>query len=87
MAYTIAFSESAEKQLRKLPQHVQERVAQALPLIASDPFLGHARKLAGHEDLWRWRLGNYRIVYRVDQFRIHILVIRVGHRANVYRGL
>ena len=87
MAYTIALSASAEKQLRKLPKHIQEGVAEALPLIASDPFTGHARKLAGQEQLWRWRLGNYRIVYRVAQNRLHILVIRVGHRAHIYRGL
>lgn len=87
MAYTIELSETAEKGLSRLPKDVQRRVAEALPVIAANPLQRKARKLVGHADLYRWRVGNYRIVYHVYQERVHVLVIRIGHRSYVYRAL
>ena len=88
MAWTIEFVPAAAKELKKLGRVEAGRIIATLETrIASldDPrTLGSALKgeLGG---LWRWRIGDYRVVARIVDERITILVVRVGHRREVYR--
>jgi mRNA interferase RelE/StbE len=88
LAWTIEFLPQAAKELRKLARQVAARIITTLeeriaPL--DDPrSLGSA--LAGeHAGFWRWRIGDYRVVARIEDERVLILVVRVGHRREVYR--
>ena len=54
-------------------------------LLAEDPFPRGARKLTGYDDVYRVRVGRYRILYSVSQGRLVIVILKVGHRKDAYR--
>ena len=81
----LRVSRSAEKQLRKLPRTDQARVAQAMLALADDPFPKGARKLLGYRDVFRIRIGPYRVLYSVSETELIVVVLKVGHRRGVYR--
>jgi len=88
LAWRIEFLPAAEKELAKLGRAEAKRIIETLktriaPL--NDPRrLGSA--LSGQlGGLWRWRIGDYRVVARIEDERITILVVRVAHRREVYR--
>lgn len=82
--YAIHFLPSAAKALAKLDRRAQVRVARSIGRLAEDP-RRNATRLVGSDDMWRVRAGDYRIVYRIEDAELVILVVRVGHRADVYR--
>jgi mRNA interferase RelE/StbE len=86
-AYTVTILPSALAQLRDLPRHDQRRIKDRIDRLATDPRPPGVKKLKGEPDLFRIRSGNYRIVYSVENARLVVLVIRIGHRRDVYRGL
>ncbi|MYB05547.1 MAG: type II toxin-antitoxin system RelE/ParE family toxin [Gemmatimonadetes bacterium] len=83
--YEVEVSRTAEKQLRKLPRDDQERVVHRMLLLTEDPFPQGARKLTGYDDVYRVRVGRYRILYSVSQGRLVIVILKVGHRKDAYR--
>ena len=87
MTYKIVFKKSAEKELLKLPLFVQKKLREALILLSHNPFpdLLVVKKLKGEEDLYRIRVGDYRLIYELQKAIITIVVIRVGHRKDIYR--
>jgi mRNA interferase RelE/StbE len=88
MRYRIAFTTRADKEMDTLPRHVQRRVARWLDLLADDPRREGTRKLEAHEGLRRVHAGkDYVIVYTVSDKEVLVLVVRVAHRGDVYRGL
>jgi len=85
LTYSIDFRPSALKALRKLPKSVRIRVAETLDSLASQPFPSGVKKLINEENVFRVRVGDYRIVYQVISDKLLILVLRVGHRKDIYR--
>jgi mRNA interferase RelE/StbE len=83
--YAVEFLPSAARQLAKLDRSVQRRIARAIDKIATEPRGAHSTKLRGADDVWRVRAGDYRVLYKVHDDRLLILVVAVGHRASVYR--
>lgn len=83
--YHVSLARSAVKTLRKLPQDVRRRVVRAIEPLQSDPRPHGAKKLTGTEDLYRLRCGDYRIIYQIDDRNVTLLVVRIGHRGDVYR--
>ena len=83
--HEVEVSRTAEKQLRKLPRDVQERVVRRMLLLAEDPFPQGAKKLTGYDDVYRVRVGRYRILYSVSRRRMVIIILKVGQRKDVYR--
>ena len=84
-SYSVIPKPSVERDLRSLPKSVIGRVMKRLELLADDPFPRHALKLEGGEPLYRLRVGDYRIVYGVDQDAKAVIVHYVRHRREVYR--
>jgi len=84
--YEIRFKPSAAKELARLPREVQRRVAPAIDALAANARPPGAEKLAG-EDAWRIRVGDYRIVYAIEDRVLVILVLHIGNRRDVYRRL
>jgi mRNA interferase RelE/StbE len=88
LAWRIEFLPAAEKELAKLGRAEAKRIIQTLKTRIApldDPReLGTALggELGG---LWRWRIGDYRVIARIEDARITILVVRVAHRREVYR--
>ncbi|MBA2264732.1 MAG: type II toxin-antitoxin system RelE/ParE family toxin [Chloroflexi bacterium] len=82
--YAVEFLPSAARVLSKLEPPVRRRIVRRIDRLAEDP-RGDAVKLRGADDVWRARAGDYRILYQVEDDRLRILVIRIGHRRDVYR--
>ncbi len=86
MAYTIETAPAAERQLAKLPKDVATRIADAIERLAADPFPPGSKPLQGADKgTRRVRVGAYRVVYEVIRKRLVVLVIKIGHRGDVYR--
>ena len=83
--HEVEVSRTAEKQLHKLTRDDQERVVRRMLVLAEDPFPQGARKLTGYDDVYRVRVGRYRILYSVSRRRLVIVILKVGHRKDVYR--
>ena len=85
MAYKVVFKPSAAKELGRLPKDALKRVDARLLELRSEPRPRDATKLSGLEDLYRVRVGDYRVVYRIEDDRLIVLVVRVRHRREAYR--
>ncbi len=83
--YAVIYKTSADKALRKLPTAVQVRIATATDELGDNPRPRGCIKLKGEEDVWRIRVGDYRIVYTIEDDKLIVLVVRVAHRRDVYR--
>ncbi len=82
MTYEIIFSDKALKQLKKLDRNTQERIISSLERIRIRPE-NYVSKLVGDPG-YKIRVGDYRIILDLDQTILKILVIKVGHRKNIY---
>ncbi len=83
--YKVIFKPSADRALQKLARDVQRRIVGEVAMLAHDPRPAGMVKLAGDNNLWRIRIGNYRVVYEIHDDRLVVLVLRVAHRKDVYR--
>jgi mRNA interferase RelE/StbE len=83
--YRIEFANSAAKEFRGLPAEIKRRMAPVIDGLVVEPRPHDVRKLAGHEKLYRVRVGQYRIIYELDDERMLIRVTRVRHRRDAYR--
>ena len=83
--FSIEISRSAEKQLKKLPKDDQKRVVEAILELGETPRPRGARKLSGYDDVYRIRVATYRILYSVSERKLIVIVLKVGHRKDVYR--
>jgi mRNA interferase RelE/StbE len=83
--YKVIFKPSADKALSKLPVDVQRRIVAAVEALAVEPRPPGVVKMAGDDNLWRVRVGEYRIVYEIHDGQLIVLVLRVAHRRDVYR--
>ena len=84
MPYTVYLKRSAEKELESLPPKIHDRIIAALSSLKNNPFPRNSRKLHGREGV-RIRVGNYRILYTVDDTGKRIEVISVADRKEAYR--
>ncbi|MCL4356447.1 MAG: type II toxin-antitoxin system RelE/ParE family toxin [Candidatus Thermoplasmatota archaeon] len=82
MTYEVFFSDLALKQLRKLDLEIRQRIIATIERIRIRPD-EYVRKLVG-DDVYRLRVGNYRVILDLDKEKLIILVLRIGHRRNVY---
>jgi len=88
MAWTIEYARSIRKVIERLDTHHRHRIRNFLEhrLTALDDPRSLGKTLTGQLDgLWRYRVGPYRIVCRIEDQRMVVLVVRIGHRSNVYR--
>ena len=85
MSYTVEFARSAVREFKALERSTQHRIATHINELAADPFPPSCRKLKGEPDHYRIRVGDYRIIYRVERSRVTIVVLKIGHRRDVYR--
>ena len=84
MSYTVRIAPAAVRQLRKLDSAGRRRVQAAIDLLAGDPRPPAARQLVGGAGEWRVRTGDFRIIYEIHDAELVVLVVKVGHRRDVY---
>lgn len=85
MAYSILLAPSAERQLKALTEPVQKRIVKRLRTLKENPRPQGVKKLAGEEDLYRIREGDYRIIYTIQDKQLTVLVVKIGDRKEIYR--
>ena len=83
MNYTIQIEKSALKQLSQLPLIIVEAIDIKISSLQTNPRPPGCKKLKGR-DGWRVRVGDYRVIYKIDDNVLIILVIDIGHRKNIY---
>jgi mRNA interferase RelE/StbE len=86
MTYRITLAPAAARQLRKLDSQARRRIQAALDLLSADPRPPAATQLVGGSGEWRVRTGDYRIVYEIEDEQVLVLVLRVGHRREIYKS-
>lgn len=84
MTYQIEFTKQAAKQFKALPDLEQQRISPKIDALAIEPRTVGAVKLVGSDDLYRIRVGDYRIIYNIQDDLLLILVVKIGHRRDVY---
>ena len=87
MKYKLLFLKEAAEEFKKLDKAVQRIIKEKLEILAQNPELikNNIKPLKGkYKGLYRLRVGNYRVVYRLNKEEITILVIRIGHRKDIY---
>ena len=85
MTWEVVFSDASKKFLKKLrAAALLDRLLAATEKLAINPRPPGCRKLSGTTDRYRIRVGDYRIVYRIDEGKVTVLVLMIGHRREVY---
>jgi len=83
--YSIEMRPSAFKALDKLPSDIAGRILDKIEQLAINPRPPGCKLLVGHDDEWRIRVGNYRIIYQIFQVELVVLTIAVAYRREAYR--
>lgn len=83
-SYSLEIKRSAAKELAQLPPKDRGRVVVRIQALADDPRPVGAEKLSGQER-YRIRQGDYRILYEIEDQILRIMVVKIGHRRDVYR--
>jgi mRNA interferase RelE/StbE len=84
MSFEIVLSPLAARQLRKFDPDVRRRIQAVLELLAENPRPPAAIRLVGGAGEWRVRTGDYRVIYEIHEGRLFVLVLRMGHRREIY---
>jgi len=85
MAYTVEVAPAAERQLKALPKPIRTQIGRRIDKLADNPRPHGIQKITGEDDLYRVRTGDYRILYKINDQEILILVVKIGDRKEVYR--
>ncbi len=87
MKWAIEYASSIKKDIKSIDVLARKRIKEKLEWLASteDPRV-HSKKLVGkqYKELFRYRVGDYRIVYKLEEAKIKIIVVRIGHRKDIY---
>ncbi|MDJ1371549.1 type II toxin-antitoxin system RelE family toxin [Gulosibacter molinativorax] len=85
MTYRVVLSPAAARELRKLDAHTKRRIQAAIELLTETPRPPAAKRLVDSGGAWRVRVGEYRIVYDIDDGELVVLVLHTRHRRDSYR--
>ena len=85
--YAIIFARSARKELQKLPSSVAQRIIERIESLIKDPRPSGAIKLQGNRSYWRIRIGDYRVIYSINDSERVVDISAVRNRRDVYRDL
>jgi mRNA interferase RelE/StbE len=84
-SYSIEVSATAERQLRKLGAADRIRVLRAIQGLALEPRPAGCRKLRSYQDVYRVRVGRFRVLYSIERKRLVVIILKVGDRGQIYR--
>jgi mRNA interferase RelE/StbE len=85
VTYNIELSRGAYKSLKSIPQSDVRKIRDKIEKLKNDPLPHGSEKLEGSNDLYRIRSGDYRVIYQVVRKRLFVLVVKIGHRREIYR--
>ena len=85
MKYTVLIANTAERQLKKLPAHIRQKVVAVIVALGFDPHPYGSKKLSGYEASYRVRVGDYRVIYEIERSEVTVTILKLGHRKEIYR--
>jgi len=85
LAYQVTFSPRARREIQSLPRAAQVRIAPRIAALADELRPPGVKKLSGEAELYRIRVGDYRVIYAIEDVELVVLVVMVGDRKDVYR--
>ena len=85
--YNIWWRASAKKELKKIDRAEIPKIIKAIENLASDPYPPNHKKILGTEHIYRVKIGNYRVIYSIENSKLIIEIIRVRHRKDAYKKL
>ena len=85
MAYSILLAPPAERQLKTLAEPTQKRIVKRIKSLRDNPRPHGVKKMAGEDDLYRIREGDYRIISTIGDKALIVLVVKIGDRNKIYR--
>lgn len=85
MPYTVVFATSALRDLERLPSQTVQRIMNAIRELGNNPRPPGCKKIVGSESIYRIRVGQYRVIYEVDDPKRVVRITRIRHRKDVYR--
>lgn len=85
--FTVTVAPAAERQLTALDPPIRSRIVRALLALETEPRPSGCAKLQGAVDLYRIKVGEYRVIYQVQDRELVVLVVKLGHRKDIYRRL
>ncbi|MBE9218016.1 type II toxin-antitoxin system RelE family toxin [Dolichospermum flos-aquae] len=85
MTYEIIITKSIQKQLDNLPNNIQERVYDKISQLAEEPRPDGVVNLKGYDNEYRIRIGDYRLVYEIQDEQLIVLLLQCKHRRDVYK--
>ncbi len=83
--FGVRYTAAAAKQIRKLGPQAQVRILKTVEILSETPRPPQVKQLVGGSVEWRIRTGDYRVIYEIHDRELLVLVVRVGHRSEVYR--
>ena len=83
--YQLTIARRAEKALKKLQEPISSRIENAINGLQKEPRPTGCEKMKGEDELWRIRVGNYRVVYKIDDIVRIVSITKIGHRKDIYR--
>ena len=86
MTFEVIYERPAQRSLAKLDGAIRARVIREVGELAKEPRPQGAIQLAGSDRAWRVRVGDYRIVYEINDGKLLVVVIQIGHRSTIYRN-
>jgi mRNA interferase RelE/StbE len=82
--YEVSITSSAEHDLKRLDRQVKNRIIPAILELATDPRPRGCLKVKSEEGVWRIRVGDWRVGYRVDDGKAQVLIFKIAHRSEFY---
>ncbi len=86
MNYRIIYASAFLKSLEKISKRDTQKILKKVKLLSENPNPSGSKKLKGH-DLFRLRVGDYRVIYNLKDEQLTVIVLKAGHRKNIYRDL
>ncbi len=83
--YHLVIAPAARKELTRLPKKIAERIVAAIEALTENPRPPGSLKLEGEKNRYRIRIGDYRVVYSIEDDVLTVLIIRIRHRKDAYR--
>lgn len=87
MSYRIEVKKSAAKSLRKIPKADQKRIAYKIDSLAENTPNPDTTKMKGNNPFHKIRVGDYRIIYEIHENVLSILIVKIGHRKDIYKNI
>jgi mRNA interferase RelE/StbE len=87
LAYRVEFTPRAERDFKALDGSIRGRIARRIDSLADNPYPQGIKKLEGEDELYRLRVGDYRILYQVKGKILLVLIVGIGHRRDIYRRI